>query len=44
MSEKRLPKIDRDDTVIVEVFGGVVSDYLAPKGIKVIIVDRDAMK
>ena len=41
---KKLPKIDTDSTVIVEVLGGLIIDYMASNGIKVIIVDRDVIK
>ena len=37
-------EINGDDTVIVEIQGGLVADYHVPKGIHLIVVDHDVIK
>ena len=36
--------IDESTDVIIEVSGGSISDYYVPKGMNLIIVDRDLME
>ena len=42
--KKAKVEIDGDTTVIIEVHCGVVVDYYNPKGIHVIVIDKDSIE